>query len=308
MGGAGVRGFLGLALPDMRRQLLIQVPSATEIHPNDFPRWHGLEISVFDGDVADIRPGRFYLLGERTREPTAVYAALIEDLWSHIADLGDWPGVANELRQRLARWDDFFANVGAQGLSLGAQRGLFGELWFLSEQLVPVTGALRAVDGWVGQRQAHQDFQLQEAAIEIKTSTAKQLIEIRIASERQLDDRGLPPLYLTVLLLTELEAGGEALPERVGKVRELASQAGVASSFEEKLREAGYVDEQAEMYRRGYVVRSFHAFAVGNGFPRLLEEDLPNGVGDVSYSIDLALARSYEVATGDPGWWSRGEC
>src|SRR5258708_18314176 len=87
MGGPGIRGFLGLALPERRRQLLIQIPSGIPVDPHAFPHWHGLDIGLFEGDVADIQFGHFFVLGERQREPTAVYAALVEDLWSHISEL-----------------------------------------------------------------------------------------------------------------------------------------------------------------------------------------------------------------------------
>ncbi len=160
-----------------------------------------------------------------------------------------------------------------------------------------------ALDAWIGHRHAHQDFQLADAAIEVKTSIAKQLIEIRIANERQLDDRGLPSLYLAILLLTELEKGGESLPNLVRNLREVASAAGGIAVLESKLRDAGYVDEHAPLYRRGYVLRSFHAYQVRSGFPRLLEEDLPTGVGDVTYAIDLALAKPFEVRTSPAAWW-----
>jgi hypothetical protein len=304
LGGKAIRGFLGLALPERRRQLLIQVPAGEHISERDLPHWHGLEVATFEGDVADIHQGRFCILGERSGENGGVYAAVMEDLWSHIAGLKGWPEASAELQRRLARWSDFFAEIGVRGLSLSAQRGLYGELWFLAEHLMRGVAPSPSIAAWVGQRHAHQDFQLTQAAIEVKTSIAKQLVQIRIASERQLDDRGLPALYLAVLLLTELEAGGESLPERVRKVRGMATAAGLGMELDDKLLEAGYLDEQAGLYNRGYVVRSFHAFIVRDGFPRVLEEDLPDGVGDVSYSIDLALAKSFEVPTAPTSWWT----
>lgn len=308
MGARGIRGFLGLGLPEKRRQLLIQIPSAAVIDTHDFPHWHGLDIGLFDGDVADIKSGRFFVLGERERQPTAVYAALVEDLWSQVADLTGWDAVANGLQKRLTRWGDFFSEIGPRGLSATAQRGLFGELWFIANHLIPAVGVGQGLQAWIGQRQAHQDFQLAEAAIEVKTSIAKQLIEIRIANERQLDDRGIPALYLAVLLLTELELGGDSLPDQVNRVRELAASAGALAVFEARLLDAGYLDEQAHLYGRGYVLRSFHAFKVKEGFPRLLEEDLPAGVGDVSYAIDLAIAKPFEVPTMKSSWWNEHPC
>jgi hypothetical protein len=303
MGASGIRGFLGLGLPERRRQLLIRVPAAAVIDPHDFPRWHGLEVGLFDGDVADIKAGRFFVLGERERQPNAVYGALVEDLWSQVAHLSGWDAAESVLKQRLARWGDFFSEIGTGGLSLPAQRGLFGELWFMSHHLVPAVGLASALQGWTGHRRAHQDFQLAEAALEVKTSIAKQLIEIRIANERQLDDRGLPALYLAILLLTELNVGGESLPDQVKEVRAAAALGGGLADFESKLLDAGYIDQQAHLYDRGYVLRSFHAYAVKEGFPRLLEEGLPTGVGDVSYAIDLAVAKPFEVPTADMAWW-----
>jgi len=303
MGGKAARGFLGLALPERQRQLLLHLPVGAEVYPGSLPRWHGLQIELFEGDVADIKAGRFCTFGERGRGSSGVYAALIEDLWSSISSLTDWDAVLAELRQRLGRWGDFFAEAGTLGLAVPAQRGLFGELWLIETQLAPVMGICRALRVWVGQRHAHQDFQLEMAAIEVKTSIAKQLIEVRIANERQLDDRGLPALYLAVLLLTELENAGESLPQRVRKIREQAEQAGCLHELEERLLAAGYLDEQAGMYNRGYVLRAFHAYRVADGFPRLLEEDLPEGIGEVSYSVSLALAKPFRVAKITGSWW-----
>src|ERR1700694_430507 len=126
MGGKAVRGFLGLALPERQRQLLLHLPPGAEVHPGSFPRWHGLQIELFEGDVADIKAGRFCTFGERGRGPTGVYAALIEDLWSSVSSLTDWKAVLAELRQRLGRWGDFFAEAGTLGVGPQAQRGLFG--------------------------------------------------------------------------------------------------------------------------------------------------------------------------------------
>lgn len=304
MGGKAAHGFLGLALPERQRQLLLQLPPGAEFHPGSFPRWHGLQIDVFDGDVGDVKAGRFCTFGERGRGPTGVYAALVEDLWSNVSGLTEWDTVLAELRHRLGRWGDFFSEAGPLGLSLPAQRGLFGELWLIGTHLAPNIGVAEAVQVWVGQRNAHQDFQLAVAAIEVKTSIAKQLVDIRIANERQLDDRGLPALFLAVLLLTELENTGESLPQRVLKIRDLAREAGCLHELEEKLLGAGYLDEQSDLYRRGYVLRSFHVYRVTAGFPRLLEEDLPEGIGDVTYSLSLAVAKPFELSKTTGLWWT----
>jgi hypothetical protein len=45
----------------------------------------------------------------------------------------------------------------------------------------------------------------------------------------------------------------------------------------------------------GYAVRRQDTFRVGPGFPRIIEADLPKGVGDASYSMSLAACQSFSV-------------
>jgi hypothetical protein len=72
-----------------------------------------------------------------------------------------------------------------------------------------------------------------------------------------------------------------------------------ALQYRDALRLAGYLDVQASMYATGYAVRALQLFRVGPGFPRLLERDLPPGVGDVRYTVALAACQEFEVSTAE---------
>ena len=75
---------------------------------------------------------------------------------------------------RFARWRQMLQNLAASGLVPRSRRGLFGELVFLSDHLLPSLPVSEAIRAWTGPAGAHQDFQLPHAAIEVKTSAGKE--------------------------------------------------------------------------------------------------------------------------------------
>ena len=79
--------------------------------------------------------------------------------------------------------------------------GLFGELWFLTGQLIPAVGMLAAVEARRGPLGGVQDFQAGEWAVEVKTTRQAAPAAIRIASERQLQSDGLEFLGLVIVAL-----------------------------------------------------------------------------------------------------------
>ncbi len=196
---------------------------------------------------------------------------------------------------RIERWQRFLDRNAPDGLGQEAQRGLFGEIWFLKSYLIPVVGAQEAVGAWKGPNRIPHDFQLPAASVEVKTTVAKQHIKLEITSDRQLDDSHVPLLALFHL---SLDAGttGVSLSELIGEVRGLLGVQAVRESFEDLLIESGYLDVHADLYNEPhYHVRASHLFHVRQGFPRLIERDLPPGVGDLRYTVMLASCMDFLV-------------
>ena len=72
---------------------------------------------------------------------------------------------------------------------------------------------------------------------------------------------------------------------------------GMAAEFEQRLNMGGYLETQAHMYGdRHYVVRQRLVHAVGGNFPRITEHDLPDGLSDVSYTLDLHAASDFRTS------------
>jgi hypothetical protein len=160
---------------------------------------------------------------------------------------------------------------------------------------LPAFGGAAAVDAWQGSRATHQDFLMPGGAVEVKTTAGKVPHRFQVASERQLDERGLPALFVYHLALAVREGAGESLPEMiVASRRALAGDAAATEEFEDSLLAASYLDIHAARYEgRGYTVREANVFAVRKGFPRLTEGDLPDGVGEVCYIVDVEACRPF---------------
>lgn len=279
--------------------MLVQLPTDSTINVADLPAWQGLGIGIRRLDVADVRNEPFLVLQQDIAGTEKVYETVIDDL---AESLMEWPpgsSLPDLLENALGRWSSFFSQHGFDGLSPEQQRGLYGELWFLRDHLIPRLGALHAARAWSGFVGAPQDFQLAGGAIELKTSTAKLHHKVGIANELQLDDRGLTSLHLGVLLLGELD-GAPTLPGLVTDLDRLVQdEPGATSAYRDGLRSAGYLDAHADHYTAGYVFRSFRCFRVTEGFPRILDTDIPEGVGDVRFTIAMSACASFEVTIDD---------
>jgi hypothetical protein len=71
----------------------------------------------------------------------------------------------------------------------------------------------------------------------------------------------------------------------------------MAAEFEQRLNMGGYLETQAHLYSgHRYAVRQRLVHAVGEKFPRITERDLPDGLSDVSYTLDLHAASGFRTS------------
>jgi hypothetical protein len=293
--------LIALETASKRRALLLPI-SLAEIPPkHDWPECKGLEVFSVALDTVPH-------LGVRLRAPefADIFASLAADVAGRVADAPTGALAADVMLGRLRRWQKFLA-AGAAGLSPERQKGLFGELHMLRNYLLPIFGPDHSVKSWRAPKASHQDFQLATGSIEVKTTAAKQPQSVRITSERQLDQTGIPALFLHVVILDERvieddkKTTGETLPEMEASLRALLKgDPLVEELFDDKLLDAGYLQVDVPRYvSRRYSIREELTSRVDGDFPRLVEQDLPNGVGDVSYALSLAACEPHEVSVAE---------
>ncbi|AKZ57073.1 hypothetical protein SAM23877_4028 [Streptomyces ambofaciens ATCC 23877] len=201
---------------------------------------------------------------------------------------------------RFERWQDLLRAVSRDGLSAESRRGLYGELLVLGDVLLASLGQSEAVEAWTGPTGTNQDFQLSGLAIETKASVAKRPRSIRIASERQLDGTGTPALLLALANLDERRGGsGESLNMRVEDIRQQLTSPATRARFDGRLVQVGYLPGHHDLYEEPrYTLRELRFWHVREGFPRLVESDLPEGVGDCTYHVSTSGLDAYR-ATAD---------
>jgi hypothetical protein len=196
---------------------------------------------------------------------------------------------------KLGQWQRFFEKTGNGILSEEKQIGLYGELWMLRRVLQAGSISEQALSAWKGPEAAPQDFAFSGASVEVKTAATSNLHNASISNLAQLDDTGLPALFLLYIAVDRREHWGETLVDLVEDIGGLCGDA-LRDILGGKLLSAGYNSAQAAQYSAyGYALRSTTFFAVSPGFPRLVRSEVPAGVTEARYELQLVAASAFQV-------------
>jgi hypothetical protein len=222
-----------------------------------------------------------------------VFYVLVDDLIdatvkAHGAEAG---GVA--LIHRLRRWERLL-EASSHGLSRSAQKGLFGELFVLKE-ISKELGISRAVESWFGPEAGVRDFEINRIGIEVKTTSAKGALSVKISSERQLELVAIVQLFLWCVSIEKV-AEGLSLNATVKEIREIiGDNVLIMELFDKKLMQVGYVDADNQRYQSKYAVRDEYVYRIDEKFPAITSEKLDHNLYDVSYRIMLEGCAEWNI-------------
>jgi hypothetical protein len=288
--------FVGIRMPEGTRVLLLRLPATPRVSKNALLQSRGFvsHLACFEHD-----PGSCCNLVIEATAPSfnSVFGVLADSIVSHILARGCHETALAVFVASLQQWKRFFDAAGPEGLSEEKLLGLLAELQFLRDFAIRYTSsAITALGGWVGPDPLSKDFEYPGCAVEVKAASSREPVKAWINGERQLDDQGVEDLFLFVLLTERAAAGGTTVPELVEAIRTLLPEGSLARlKFEEKLIAYGYHD----MYRARYeatrfILHGYRLFQVRAGFPRLTAM-LPEGVGDISYTITLSACEPFRA-------------
>jgi len=287
--------YIGLADPEKHRILIFRTESDYVYKPENFPdlKYFSIVKERLPDDSPEFGAIKIILLDDDYKE---IFSILSEDIINSVRNAKNKKQAIDFFYSRLFRWINFLESFGNRGLSKESARGLFGELWFLYTYLIQ-TGYPNSLESWTGPKGTPQDFQFPGVAVEVKTTIMKQPQKIRISNELQLDDKGLDNLFLYHLSVIERRDSGDTLPYIIKQIRDLLENGCQNRSFfDQMLFDSGYLDEHAERYvSTGYNIRQELFFRVSEGFPRIIERDLPEGVGDLNYSVNVSSCSIFIV-------------
>lgn len=247
------------------------------------PRLHGFTLAV-GGEPVQLR---LTLHSERDLE---LFQVLSEDLVRCCCQLPKGQDAFERVTARLGQWQRLLSKDRSGLLSDQEVRGLFGELSFLEQELLPRFGA-RAIEFWNGPGGAPQDFAIGTTVFEVKTRSGAGPAKVRISSPEQLW-AALPEMFLCVYFLAEGMPGGKSLVQLVQGVREAIKTSEFLPLFEQKLEAARYLDlpeYDSPLFR----ATQFQTFQVAEGFPAITPAAVPVGVSHVSYDLSLEHCMPY---------------
>lgn len=280
------------------RSLYIDISSGIFLELNKLPMFRGLDICETICSVGDCANRRFLKISQNIPSTENIFELFVSDICTDVASLKKLSQLESVLTHSLNEWKVFFEKYRTDVLPLYIQQGLYGELLFISDFVLQKYSAYETVLFWTGSRRTTHDFQLHDSiAVEVKTSSAKQHRKISISSEKQLYKADLSRLFLVFYILNIHDNSPEiSLPAKITEIRERLAEDPVAISiFDAQLMRIGYNADLARLYTTGLSVINLRTYDIKEGFPAITPEILPEGTGDVKYSIVASACQQYEI-------------
>lgn len=287
--------YVALQNPEMFLCVYIAISKTTEVNITNFSKLQEIQVDLFASpNQIDKKILIFKLLNFEHKD---IFAVLCEDLIQRISNETNEKRIIREVLNRFEKWKSLFNKIGLNGLKPEQQRGLYGELYFLRKFLQTKNNFIPILSTWTGTEKQIRDFQSGAWAVEVKTTHGNNHQKVQISSERQLDTKNLEDLFLYHISLEQQQNSGETLNDIVDSVINILRDDIIAlNKFKSKLYEVGYFDLQRDLYETiGYHIRHDVFYKVEIDFPRIEENDLRAGVGDVKYSIILSQCAPFSI-------------
>lgn len=196
----------------------------------------------------------------------------------------------------ISKWKKLFEKINFNGLTLEQQKGLMGELLFLNHLLKDEKTSNTAVNYWTSTEREFEakDFTLGSIGVEIKYTASNQP-KIKISNERQLDTENLNELFLVLYSTEAVKENGFSLNILIEQTKQKFSTEEQRDLFNAKLQLNGYFEDDKEHYDRLYSIKNIFVFSVTCCFPKIIKSQLPLGIYDTSYSIEISAVENFII-------------
>jgi len=208
--------FYGITTPETHFCLMAELPSGEMHRFERIPPSRGFKLTTHISGQELVKGNATLNVISNSAKYNSVFRAIAQDISKSVSAAAGSQEKTVSLIRRLNLWRSFFEKQSEAGLSLTAQQGLYGELYFLRNHLLslPVDSG-RAAASWTGPDKRQHDFQLGKVAIEVKTSSQRTHQTARITSEQQLDETLVTSLLLYWLCVVIVENDKNTLPALV---------------------------------------------------------------------------------------------
>lgn len=223
----------------------------------------------------------------------SVFCSFGEDMISCVELEQSEPAAASKLRFRYNTWLALFRKT-RNPLSEEKAQGLFGELYFLKNNLIPEYGYEKAITGWSGPEQYSKDFAIDDTWYEIKTISVHSAVA-KISSLQQLssDVNG----HLIVVRVEEMaetfKSADSSINALLQSILTSLNDNELRDQFLDKISKYGY-DFSDDIGNKKYSTKQLEKYLVNDSFPVLRESDIKSdAVNNVSYELVLKLVKEW---------------
>lgn len=254
-------------------------------------KFKGLRIEVLN--YSTYKEFNIYLLDNQLKD---VFSLFIEDIIDSVLISTTQNEALIETSNVVLKWKKLFDKINFQGLTIERQKGLIGELLLFNSLLDEEYSIDALLESWTGPDYNDKDFRFGSFGIEVKLTSSK-VPKVKISSERQLDSENLTKLYLVLYVVEEVKDKGFSLNSVIEQIRtKINNNLNTLKFFNERLMLVGYFDDDFENYNRQYAFRKRNFYEVTSSFPKLITSDLPIGLFDTKYNIELSAIEEFLVS------------
>ena len=225
----------------------------------------------------------------------SVFYAFCQDVIDIVANSSDDRTAIKNAIDRIMSWKRMFSSRTGL-LTENEIKGIFGELYFLDNVIIPDIGCEKGVKAWGGPLGLSKDFSNGLEWYEVKTVSAN-VCSVNISSHEQLLSNN--PGYLVLIRVEAMPEGFNngiaTINDLFDKLKnELRTFPEASDEFFNRLSKIGFAPEDAYNHYR-YKVVSMTAYLVDDKFPKITS---PTKFGEafskISYSLLINAIAPYE--------------
>ena len=253
-------------------------------------RYKGVEIFPIEtGDFCELN---IYLLDNDLKD---IFSLFIQNILEDIAESVTENEAVTKTLNVISKWKKPFDKINFNGLSLEQQKGLIGELLFINYLLEQGKSSTTLLNAWTGPDFEDKDFVFGATGVEMKLTSSK-YPKIKITNEGQLDAQNLNKLFLILYTAEDVKENGFTLNSLVEQTQaKLSANIDELKFFNERLMLLGYFEEDKEHYNKMYSLKKTYSYSVSEEFPKIIKSQLPIGVYNTSYFIELSAVENFSV-------------
>lgn len=259
----------------------------------ELKNYHFKGVQIFTIEAENNIELNIYLLDNELKDIFSLFIQnILEDIQKSVSENEALITTLNV----VSKWKKLFDKINFSGLTLEQQKGLIGELLFLNTLLNNEKPVANVINTWTSAEQDFdsKDFTLGTVGVEVKFTASKQP-RIKVSNERQLDAENLSDLFLILYSTEAVKDNGISLNSIVEQTRQKISTEDERIVFNAKLQLNGYFDEDISNYGSLYSLKRMFVFNVTSDFPKIVKGQLPLGIYDTSYSIEISAVEKFIV-------------